>query len=158
MAALVVHPPPEPRVGGEALRRELALLDEELGLTTVRAPAAGLVLTPRMEERTGTSLAEGDRLLVLGRTDTLELEFGVPQGAARPLWELYVRAVLPLAGTALRNGWQEVGRFLGGSIRGFWAEYPLERQLELWRAAGLRGTEVRRLSLGGGYVVWGRRA
>ena len=67
------------RIRGEALRRELALLDEELGLTTVRAPAAGLVLTPRMEERTGTSLAEGDPLLVLGRTDTLELEFGVAQ-------------------------------------------------------------------------------
>jgi GAF domain-containing protein/multidrug resistance efflux pump len=67
------------RIRGEALRRELALLDEELGLTTVRAPAAGLVLTPRMEERAGTSLAEGDPLLVLGRTDTLELEFGVAQ-------------------------------------------------------------------------------
>ncbi len=67
------------RIRSEALRRELALLDEELSLTTVRAPAAGLVLTPRMEERTGTSLAEGDQLLVLGRTDTLELEFGVAQ-------------------------------------------------------------------------------
>ncbi len=67
------------RIRGEALRRELALLDEELGLTTVRAPAAGQVLTPRMEELTGTSLAEGDPLLVLGRTDTLELEFGVAQ-------------------------------------------------------------------------------
>jgi transcriptional regulator with GAF, ATPase, and Fis domain/multidrug resistance efflux pump len=67
------------RIRGEALRRELALLDEELALTTVRAPAAGLVLTPRMEERTGTSLAEGDPLLVLGRIDTLELEFGVAQ-------------------------------------------------------------------------------
>src|SRR5688572_29948726 len=67
------------RIRGEALRRELALLDEELGLTTVRAPASGVVLTPRVEERTGTSLAEGDPLLVLGRTDTLELEFGVPQ-------------------------------------------------------------------------------
>jgi GAF domain-containing protein len=67
------------RIRSEALRRELALLDEELSLTTVRAPAAGLVLTPRMEERTGTSLGEGDQLLVLGRTDTLELEFGVPQ-------------------------------------------------------------------------------
>ena len=67
------------RIRGDALRRELSLLDEELGLTTVRAPAAGSVLTPRMEERTGTSLAEGDPLLVLGRTDTLELEFGVAQ-------------------------------------------------------------------------------
>jgi multidrug resistance efflux pump len=67
------------RIRAEALRRELALLDEELGLTTVRAPAAGTVLTPRVEERVGTSLAEGDELLVLGRTDTLELEFGVDQ-------------------------------------------------------------------------------
>jgi multidrug efflux pump subunit AcrA (membrane-fusion protein) len=67
------------RIRSNALRRELALLDEELGLTTVRAPAVGMVLTPRMEERTGTSLAEGDQLLVLGRTDTLELEFGVAQ-------------------------------------------------------------------------------
>jgi GAF domain-containing protein len=67
------------RIRGEALRRELALLDEELSLTTVRAPVGGVVLTPRMEERTGTSLGEGDQLLVLGRTDTLELEFGVAQ-------------------------------------------------------------------------------
>jgi hypothetical protein len=67
------------RIRGEALRRELALLDEELALTTVRAPAAGRVLTPRLEERTGTSLAEGDELLALGRTDSLELEFGVAQ-------------------------------------------------------------------------------
>jgi GAF domain-containing protein len=67
------------RIRSGALRRELALLDEELGFTTVRAPAEGMVLTPRMEDRTGTSLAEGDQLLVLGRTDTLELEFGVTQ-------------------------------------------------------------------------------
>jgi multidrug resistance efflux pump len=67
------------RIRSGALRRELALLDEELGLTTVRAPRAGMVLTPRMEERTGTSLAEGDQLLVIGRSDTLELEFGVAQ-------------------------------------------------------------------------------
>jgi len=67
------------RMRGQAFRRELALLDEELGLTTVRAPASGWVLTPRLEERTGSSLAEGDPLLVLGRTDTLELEFGVAQ-------------------------------------------------------------------------------
>jgi GAF domain-containing protein/multidrug resistance efflux pump len=67
------------RIRGEALRREVALLDEDLGRTSVRAPAAGLVLTPRLEERTGTSLGEGDLLLVLGRTDTLELELGVEQ-------------------------------------------------------------------------------
>ena len=86
------------------------------------------------------------------------LEFGVPGGLARPAWELYVRAGLPLAGRALRNGWAEVGDFLGDSIREYWEEYPLERQLDLWAAAGIREVEVRRLSLGGGVVMWGRRA
>ena len=86
------------------------------------------------------------------------LEFGVPGGLARPAWELYVRAGLPLAGRALRNGWAEVGDFLGDSIREYWDEYPLERQLDLWAAAGIHDVEVRRLSLGGGVVMWGRRA
>jgi len=67
------------RIRGDALRRELSLLDEELGLTTVRAPGTGQVLTPRVEELAGSSLAEGDPLLAIGRTDTLELEFGVTQ-------------------------------------------------------------------------------
>ena len=69
-----------------------------------------------------------------------------------------MRAGLPLAGRALRHGWSEVGDFLGDSIRGFWEAYPLERQLELWLEAGLRDVGVRRLSLGGGVVIWGRRA
>jgi demethylmenaquinone methyltransferase/2-methoxy-6-polyprenyl-1,4-benzoquinol methylase len=85
------------------------------------------------------------------------LEFGVPGGLARPFWDVYVGGVLPLAGKALRNGWQDVGGFLGGSIRDFWARYPLERQLELWRDAGIRDVEVRTLSLGGGVVVWGTK-
>jgi demethylmenaquinone methyltransferase/2-methoxy-6-polyprenyl-1,4-benzoquinol methylase len=86
------------------------------------------------------------------------LEFGVPEGVARSAWELYVRAGLPLAGRALRNGWSEVGDFLGGSIRSYWQAYPLDRQLELWRAAGIGEVEVRRLSLGGGVVMWGSRS
>src|SRR5579862_8100377 len=49
------------------------------------------------------------------------LEFAVPRGAWRPLWELYVRVGLPLAGAALSPGWSEVGRFLGPSIRDFHA-------------------------------------
>jgi len=67
------------RIRRESLLRELSLRDEELGLAAVRAPAPGLVLTPRLEEKSGTSLGEGDLLLLLGRTDTLEMEFGVDQ-------------------------------------------------------------------------------
>lgn len=85
------------------------------------------------------------------------LEFGVPGGAARPLWDLYVGVGLPLAGRLLRRGWREVGGFLGPSIRAFWEENPLERQLEWWQDAGLDRVEARRLSLGGGIVVWGRK-
>jgi demethylmenaquinone methyltransferase/2-methoxy-6-polyprenyl-1,4-benzoquinol methylase len=85
------------------------------------------------------------------------LEFGVPSGAARPLWELYVGAVLPLAGRLLRSGWQEVGDFLGGSIRDFWRRHPLDRQLAWWHAAGLSGVEVTRRSLGGAVVIRGRK-
>ena len=86
------------------------------------------------------------------------LEFGLPSGAWRPLWELYVRVGLPVAGAVVSPGWREVGGFLGPSIRGFWHDWPEPRLLAAWRDAGLDGVEARRLSLGGGIVVWGRRA
>ena len=86
------------------------------------------------------------------------LEFGVPSGMWRPLWELYVRIGLPGAGALVSPAWREVGRFLGPSIRGFYEHYPLASIVALWREAGLRDVHVRRLSVGGGVVVWGRRA
>jgi demethylmenaquinone methyltransferase / 2-methoxy-6-polyprenyl-1,4-benzoquinol methylase len=86
------------------------------------------------------------------------LDFGVPQARVwRALWELYVRIVLPFAGRLLSPGWHEVGRFLGQSIRGLDARLPLDRQLELWSESGLTDVRARRLSLGGGVIVWGRR-
>jgi hypothetical protein len=51
-----------------------------------------------------------------------------------------------------------VGRFLGPSIRGFWRDWPEARLLDAWREVGLAEVAARRLSLGGGIVVWGRRA
>jgi demethylmenaquinone methyltransferase / 2-methoxy-6-polyprenyl-1,4-benzoquinol methylase len=86
------------------------------------------------------------------------LEFGLPRGAWRPLWELYVRAGLPAAGAVVSPGWREVGRFLGPSIRGFWERWPESRLSDAWREAGVAEVNSRRLSLGGGIVVWGRRA
>ena len=86
------------------------------------------------------------------------LEFGVPQARlTRALWELYVRLALPLAGRAIAPGWHDVGLFLGPSIRDLEARLPLERQLRLWLEAGVEDVRARRLSLGGGVVVWGRR-
>ena len=83
------------------------------------------------------------------------LEFGLPRGVWRPLWDAYVGAVLPAAGLAFGRDWWGVGRFLGPSIRAFHERVPL---LELWSEAGIADVRVRRLSLGGGVVVWGVRA
>jgi len=85
------------------------------------------------------------------------LEFAVPRGPWRPAWELYVRVGLPLAGRVVSPGWHEVGRFLGPSIRDFWGRLPEPALLGLWRAAGIENVRCRRLGLGGGIVVWGRR-
>ncbi len=86
------------------------------------------------------------------------LEFAVPARAWRPLWEVYVGAVLPAAGRLLSPAWGEVGRFLGASIRGFYRDYPLAEQLDWWRAAGVHDVQARRLSVGGGVVIWGHRS
>jgi demethylmenaquinone methyltransferase/2-methoxy-6-polyprenyl-1,4-benzoquinol methylase len=86
------------------------------------------------------------------------LEFGVPRPLWRPLWELYVRAVLPAAGLVIGHGWREAGSFLGPSIRDFHARWPLPRQLDAWLAAGIEKVEAYRLSTGGGVVTWGRRS
>jgi demethylmenaquinone methyltransferase / 2-methoxy-6-polyprenyl-1,4-benzoquinol methylase len=86
------------------------------------------------------------------------LEFAVPRGIWRPLWELYVRLGLPVAGRAISKGWADVGDFLGPSIRDFYARWPEERLLEAWHHAGIADVQSRRLSLGGGIVTWGRRA
>ncbi len=85
------------------------------------------------------------------------LEFGLPRGLWRPLWEVYVRAVLPVAGRLISPGWARVGSFLGGSIRDFYARWPEEELLRAWREAGVEDVRRRRLSLGGGIVIWGRK-
>ena len=85
------------------------------------------------------------------------LEFGVPRGPWRPLWELWTRAGLPIAGRLIGDGWHEVGTFLGPSIKDYYRRWPLPRLLAAWREAGIEDVQERRLSLGGGIVTWGRK-
>jgi demethylmenaquinone methyltransferase/2-methoxy-6-polyprenyl-1,4-benzoquinol methylase len=86
------------------------------------------------------------------------LEFGIPQNPfARAAWEAYVHHGLPLAGRLIAPEWAAVGGFLESSVKSFWERYPLERQLALWRGAGLEHVRVQRLTFGGGLVMWGRR-
>jgi demethylmenaquinone methyltransferase / 2-methoxy-6-polyprenyl-1,4-benzoquinol methylase len=105
------------------------------------------------------TLRELARVLRPGGT-LASLEFLLPP---RPVyrfgWNGYVRAVLPAAGF-LTGGteWFSVGRFLGPSIREHYRRYPLEWTTDAWAAAGLEGVTARQMSLGGGLVMWGRKA
>jgi demethylmenaquinone methyltransferase/2-methoxy-6-polyprenyl-1,4-benzoquinol methylase len=84
------------------------------------------------------------------------LEFHVPPGPLLyPAWWLYTRAGLPALGRVVSRDWYEVGRFLGPSIDGFWRRHPLAKVVEMWREAGIESVETRKMSLGGGVVMWG---
>src|SRR3954467_7509514 len=106
----------------------------------------------------GATLAELARVVKPGGV-IASLEFMLPPNRlARPLWWVYTRGFMPVLGRLISRDWYEVGRFLGPSISDLYTRLPLDRQRELWRAAGIEGVEARVMSLGGGVVVWGTRA
>jgi demethylmenaquinone methyltransferase/2-methoxy-6-polyprenyl-1,4-benzoquinol methylase len=88
------------------------------------------------------------------------LEFHVPPSPFwRFWWWLYTRLVLPAAGFVLGGReWFGVGRFLGPNISGHYRRYPLGWTTDAWRDAGITDVGHRLMSLGGGLVMWGRRA
>src|SRR5271163_997253 len=88
------------------------------------------------------------------------LAFLLPQSRFwRFWWWGYTRLVLPVGGY-LTGGkeWYEVGRFLGPNISAHYRRYPVAWTVEAWERAGFTDIGVRRMSLGGGQVMWGRRA
>jgi demethylmenaquinone methyltransferase/2-methoxy-6-polyprenyl-1,4-benzoquinol methylase len=88
------------------------------------------------------------------------LEFLVPESRFwRFWWWVYTRLLLPAGGWVTGGKeWFEVGRFLGPNIAGHYRRYPVAWTVEAWERAGLVDVGVRRMSLGGGLVMWGRRA
>ena len=94
----------------------------------------------RYVEDPAATLAELARVVRPGGA-IASLEFGLPRGIWRPLWELYVRVGLPVAGRVISPGWHEVGTFLGPSIRELHARLPISEQVELWRAAGIEDVQ-----------------
>jgi multidrug resistance efflux pump len=67
------------RLRAAALREELAIETARAEQLVLRAPIAGVVLTPRPEERVGAGLAPGETIVSLGQLDSLDLDFGVAQ-------------------------------------------------------------------------------
>lgn len=88
------------------------------------------------------------------------LEFAVPTAPWwRLAWWCYTRMVLPLAGWITGGrAWFRVGRFLGPSIDAHYRNYPVDWTVDAWQNAGIDDVTTRRMSLGGGLIMWGRRA
>jgi demethylmenaquinone methyltransferase/2-methoxy-6-polyprenyl-1,4-benzoquinol methylase len=145
------------RVAEAGLADRIELLEgraEELPFGDGSFDALTFTYLLRYVEDPRATLAELLRVIRPGGTGAM-LEFGLPRGLARPAWELWVRLGLPAAGAVISRGWRDVGSFLGPSIREFHARNDLE---QLWRTAGVADVRTRRLSLGGGIVMWGRKA
>jgi demethylmenaquinone methyltransferase/2-methoxy-6-polyprenyl-1,4-benzoquinol methylase len=86
------------------------------------------------------------------------LEFMLPPNpVAHSLWHAYTRAAMPVLGRLISPDWYAAGRFLGPSVTDLYRRLPLERQLELWSAAGIERMQARVMSFGSGVVIWGTR-
>ena len=148
------------RVGHAGLTDRIELRDgraESLPFADGEFDALTFTYLLRYVDDVPATLRELARVVRPGGTVAM-LEFGLPRGVWRPLWELYVRIGLPAAGALVSPGWGGVGRFLGPSIRGFWRAWPEPKLFDAWREAGISDVRARRLSVGGGIVVWGTRA
>jgi demethylmenaquinone methyltransferase/2-methoxy-6-polyprenyl-1,4-benzoquinol methylase len=111
----------------------------------------------RYVEDAGATLRELARVVKPGgRIASLEF-MPPPNPIARSLWTIYTRAAMPVIGRLISRDWYVVGRFLGPSITALYRRLPLERQLELWRDAGIERPQARVMSFGGGVVIWGTR-
>jgi RND family efflux transporter MFP subunit len=66
----------------EELRARRALAEEQLAKTLLRAPAAGVLVTPHIEQRVGQALARGAEFAVVADAGTVTAEVAVPESDA----------------------------------------------------------------------------
>jgi demethylmenaquinone methyltransferase/2-methoxy-6-polyprenyl-1,4-benzoquinol methylase len=147
------------RVAADALLRERVRIvqgeAEDLPFSDGEFDGLTFTYLLRYVDDPGATMRELARVVKPGG-QIASLEFGVPPRLwLRLAWRVYTWVGLPALGRLVSRDWYEVGRFLGPSIAGFYERYPLERVVELWREAGIDSVEARRMSLGGGVVMWG---
>jgi demethylmenaquinone methyltransferase / 2-methoxy-6-polyprenyl-1,4-benzoquinol methylase len=132
---------------------------EELPFPDASFDAVSFTYLLRYVSDPQATIAEMARVTRPGGT-VANLEFHVPAGPLwHPLWRLYTRLVLPMAGLVTGGPeWFRVGRFLGPSISAHYRDYPLAWHLKAWREAGIDSVNARLMSVGGGVVMWGTRA
>ena len=131
---------------------------ENLGFIDGSFDAVSFTWLLRYVDDPQATLNEVVRVLRPGGT-LVSLEFGAPENKlVRNLWNVYTGLALPLATKVVSPGWRYLGEFLGPSITGFYRDYPLQDIREMWVNAGVRDVKVKKLSLGGGVVMWGAKA
>jgi RND family efflux transporter MFP subunit len=69
----------------DEMRARAALAEEKLERTRLRAPEAGVILTPRLDERIGQLLPAGAEFAVLAETSAVLVEVAVPERDASRL-------------------------------------------------------------------------
>ena len=142
-------------------------LEDEIGLLLGRAEALAFADSSfdavcftyllRYVEDPRTTLGEIVRVLKPGGS-LVSLDFAVPRNlVVRNLWNAYTRLVLPLATSAMSPGWRRLGTFLSPNILGFYRSYSIEDIGRMWVDVGISDVRVKRLSLGGGVVMWGTK-
>ena len=132
---------------------------EELPFASASFDAVSFTYLLRYVNDPAATVAELARVVRPGGI-LASLDFFVPANPAwRAAWWIYTRAVLPPAGMAFGGTeWWRVGRFLGPNISHFYSAWSLTRIIEAWEAAGIVDVRVNPMSLGGGLVMWGRKA
>ena len=149
------------RVAAARSTRQVALVagkGEQLPLADASVDALTFTYLLRYVSDPAATIRELARV-VRPRGVVASLEFAVPDApVARAAWLAYTRALLPLAGLVTGGrSWFDVGRFLGPSISEHYRRYPVDWHVTAWVDAGIEDVRVRRMSLGGGLVMWGRR-
>jgi demethylmenaquinone methyltransferase / 2-methoxy-6-polyprenyl-1,4-benzoquinol methylase len=150
------------RVAAAGMRDRIALAvgrGEQLPFPDASVDALTFTYLLRYVEDPQATLAELARVLKPGGV-MASLEFCVPTSALwHPAWLAYTRLVLPAGGLLLGGReWFRVGRFLGPNISGHYRRYPVGWTVSAWEKAGLTDVGTRAMSLGGGLVMWGKRA
>jgi multidrug resistance efflux pump len=76
----------------DEIAARVALAREEMNRTRLVAPASGVILTPRLQERVGQSVERGAEFAVVGDVGAVTAEVAIPEPDAA-----YVRAGSPVA-------------------------------------------------------------
>ncbi|HEV8255058.1 MAG TPA: GAF domain-containing protein [Vicinamibacteria bacterium] len=63
----------------DELAARIAMEEDRLQRATLRAPVGGVIVTPRLEERVGQSLARGDELCVIADVASITAEVAIPE-------------------------------------------------------------------------------